>query len=578
MSELQAQFVKRGYWVNQADGPVMGQTITTDTRTGSIIISLLTLFTSLGLSHLWNLITYIWHQTRANGDPRDALFRQQQVLLRTFPSPLVLVADSFKIWLAWRRKTKGVLRRTWLHSIVAIVFKLATVAASILSAYVAVGSNIQVLPWACPFDKSICASDGVQFDSGYINVGESFGLNIEKKDSLSYRKRTVCSMLSLTNRTGMLNSTQVPENLVLHPPLPGDTLVTYNYGLTLGEYSGIMRIDLLLTFQSFRIQYSGQNLSAPGVFKTLPELQYPGADIVIKLIVLNNVAYRNAVNDPMFAAHKEYTATDSEGGTNLTLYRSDSPATVTGCTEQYQFCFGSHTNNDTCTSPTGFVEALPGDQWIQELQGWNSIVWAGHQALIADYSIGPTIRDPLSTSYVLPPSNNAEKSLCGMQKMRKPGGFMNINVFGLIFIIVISNVVTIVDLTLLRFIAVVKKIKKFDSPRLDRWVQDGLFHLQRHAYEAYGEGKWEDLTSEVPTTVEQTEFPDLPLRPTHDSLPKSEDKGSWAHHVEVLQPETSTDDTTLQQSTPWSMQAEITQLQHNEGAQASSGARKSTHE
>ena len=72
----------------------------------------------------------------------------------------------------------------------------------------------------------------------------------------------------------------------------------------------------------------------------------------------------------------------------------------------------------------GFVETLPDDQWNKEIHNWESIVWAAYQTLIADYSIGPTVRDPLAMSYVLPPANDAEKALCGMQKMRKPGGFV----------------------------------------------------------------------------------------------------------------------------------------------------------
>lgn len=71
----------------------------------------------------------------------------------------------------------------------------------------------------------------------------------------------------------------------------------------------------------------------------------------------------------------------------------------------------------------GIIATLPDDQWISELQGWESITWATHQTVIADFAIGPTLRDPLAISYVLPPTNEAERSLCGMQKMRKSGGF-----------------------------------------------------------------------------------------------------------------------------------------------------------
>jgi len=48
MSELDSQYVKRGFWINEAQGPVMGRTITTDIRTGTIIVALLAVLSSLG--------------------------------------------------------------------------------------------------------------------------------------------------------------------------------------------------------------------------------------------------------------------------------------------------------------------------------------------------------------------------------------------------------------------------------------------------------------------------------------------------------------------------------------------------
>jgi hypothetical protein len=51
MSELDPQYVKRGFWINEEQGSVMGRTITTDTRTGTIVIVLLTLLSTLGMQN-----------------------------------------------------------------------------------------------------------------------------------------------------------------------------------------------------------------------------------------------------------------------------------------------------------------------------------------------------------------------------------------------------------------------------------------------------------------------------------------------------------------------------------------------
>jgi hypothetical protein len=48
MTEIDRQYVKRGLWTNYDKGPVIGQTITTDTRTGSFVVALLAVLSTLG--------------------------------------------------------------------------------------------------------------------------------------------------------------------------------------------------------------------------------------------------------------------------------------------------------------------------------------------------------------------------------------------------------------------------------------------------------------------------------------------------------------------------------------------------
>lgn len=307
--------------------------------------------------------------------------------------------------------------------------------------------------------------------------------------------------------------------------------------------------------------YGLEEETDPGAFVPTPELRRRDTDVAIRLNVLNQLRFGQITRDPMFTAHRLSIITDGNGSGNLTTYVVDNPATVTACTEQYQFCLDLD-NNKTCSEPagfqfenitdkfpaatdiqialitsirnavdlydmaspgqykveaelanwTGFVASIPDDQWIQELRSWYSIIWAAHQAIVTDYAIGPTVRTPLAEPYTVAPSSKAEKYLCGTQKMRKPGGFVNFNVFGLVFIVTVASVLTLIDMTLLRFIAFFKEVRRSDAPRLERWMQDGLFHLQRLAYEACEDSRWKDLTEEVPITVERVTFADLPLR------------------------------------------------------------------
>lgn len=67
---------------------------------------------------------------------------------------------------------------------------------------------------------------------------------------------------------------------------------------------------------------------------------------------------------------------------------------------------------------------LPPDQWITEAKWMESFVWASLQITLSDFAVGPSVRDPDVVKYVIKPTSTGDKQLCGMQKMRKAGGFV----------------------------------------------------------------------------------------------------------------------------------------------------------
>ena len=82
MSRILPKYVKRGMWVDQEHGPVMGRIITTDSQTGNIVVALLAVTTAFGMTHLWNLVVFAYHQIRTR-NVANGHVRQQQALLRT---------------------------------------------------------------------------------------------------------------------------------------------------------------------------------------------------------------------------------------------------------------------------------------------------------------------------------------------------------------------------------------------------------------------------------------------------------------------------------------------------------------
>jgi hypothetical protein len=67
----------------------------------------------------------------------------------------------------------------------------------------------------CPFDDKICASTGVEFDSGLIDLNDAFGLNIVNSERIQFRRRTTCSILQQEGYTKVRNDSTGGEGQVV---------------------------------------------------------------------------------------------------------------------------------------------------------------------------------------------------------------------------------------------------------------------------------------------------------------------------------------------------------------------------
>ena len=180
MSELESRFVYRGFWVNYKDGPIMGKTITTDTKTSTIIVALLAIMSSLGAAHLWNLLLFVFHQSRATGGPGDTLFRQQQAFIRTLPTPSSVVAEALNLWWLWKKKKGHTLIRCLVPAIISMAFAICSLFASIFSSFIVDTSDIEVLVQSpyCGFRNATRYwNDGDTADFDYSTFIESAGMS-----------------------------------------------------------------------------------------------------------------------------------------------------------------------------------------------------------------------------------------------------------------------------------------------------------------------------------------------------------------------------------------------------------------
>lgn len=171
------------------------------------------------------------------------------------------MADTIKLWWAWRGKAKRPLLRSLILLLIAVLFTIGTGAASVFSSLVVDTTALEVLvksrncgwahptrmfdksmvrpvkkaadPYAnlcytngantsatklpstcntlvqrelpfnttrvpCPFEKRACQPnlDSVQYDTGLMDVGPSFGFNLRDSDGVKFRQKMTCSLMA----------------------------------------------------------------------------------------------------------------------------------------------------------------------------------------------------------------------------------------------------------------------------------------------------------------------------------------------------------------------------------------------
>ncbi|KZM26287.1 hypothetical protein ST47_g2591 [Ascochyta rabiei] len=300
------------------------------------------------------------------------------------------------------------------------------------------------------------------YDAVLTNVGPSFGLNLQDSDGVKFRQKMTCSLMAINTNT------------------------IWNYTNPLAP--------------------------VPRGFNPRPELRRDNTTLTMIIVGLNAVTYENKVKDPLFNATMltEVKGLGSKGGRPIR-------------TLHYQFCYKLASGKDECTElgelPLSiFLGNLPPPPNIDfstfpnanEMQKTilRLITTSAYEFNIANVALdlltGFLERTPISKEGC--PMINAEKQLCKMQKMRKSGKVpnRNANVFGLSFIIAFFVLVAILDIFILKFKIYFSKFRAALSPRIDCWIQDGIWQLQRRAYEGEGYRSWTDLEADIPLTDEKT--------------------------------------------------------------------------
>jgi hypothetical protein len=154
--------------------------------------------------------------------------------------------------------------------------------------------------------------------------------------------------------------------------------------------------------------------------------------------------------------------------------------------------------------------SLPVDQWRAEVgrwfsitlallqQGFVSLVTAGPQTNSSTNTTTTTTRQAAVKSMTLDPG---QLMLCERQRVRNPAGVQNFDFTAVLVVICAGIAINAVGLGLDTMVGWFQARKGDVHGRRRRWVFDGLFQLQRLAYNAVEKRCWLDLDEDIPTTV-----------------------------------------------------------------------------
>jgi len=125
-----------GPWINHSNGLVKGATITLEQREGGLLTAFLAAFVTFVGNRLFKVICYISHQVQSKNDFQDGLYHQQQVILRSSPTPPEAVWSFLQQLLPWRKRAPRALLRILPWVVFGLLYIVAMVVATLFSSQI----------------------------------------------------------------------------------------------------------------------------------------------------------------------------------------------------------------------------------------------------------------------------------------------------------------------------------------------------------------------------------------------------------------------------------------------------------
>lgn len=204
-----------GIWTNWSRGRVLGATLTLSREDGNYVLAFTAFFIGLVSTRFWRILCFILHNSFSTSTPRDALYHQQQAILRNSDSADAgLLVFSQLAW-AWRKTAKRAFVRVLPLIATAALSTVVFTIAGGFSSSISTGVGNDVL-----LDGSNCAL----VNTGYPDLGAASIIQqyVSRRASNAANYAQQCYS---TNTSGMLNcgtfvKARIPSSVDYQTPCP----------------------------------------------------------------------------------------------------------------------------------------------------------------------------------------------------------------------------------------------------------------------------------------------------------------------------------------------------------------------
>ncbi|EUC36514.1 hypothetical protein COCCADRAFT_2352 [Bipolaris zeicola 26-R-13] len=196
-----------GLWTNWSHGSVIGLTYTTTLDNGGLFIAFLALFVAFTGTCFWSIISFTVHQILSRPSPQNAIYHQQQAILRSSDTSSAALWRLIRLSWAWRKiSCAASLKATSVPLVASLLTFTAFTAAGIFSSRVASsrGSEVLVIGNNCAtVNGSLITKDNIAMTQYYIASRVRSSLNYKANcysgsDSTELCRTFVRNSLSVT--------------------------------------------------------------------------------------------------------------------------------------------------------------------------------------------------------------------------------------------------------------------------------------------------------------------------------------------------------------------------------------------